>query len=406
MNTTIPDHPSLTPRSEMEGVVAEIYDSIPDPSPESDSDDEYVTIASFDVGKKNISHYVERYNRTYLLTLKEFMDSGLGCLYATPSPRLKNTGGRKKMVYDVHNLSLTRTSTHKTKLSKADTRAIYKEFILTKIFLSSERVHTGVYDIGIFDTQGAYDADSSDLSKKNVCDWKGLKYDAAEVKHGSMEEDLLDYLEKFKWLWSRCTEVIIEKQFYSVTEGKRPNLKAIQIAQALKMWFHSYSRHRVFSEQEDGIPVITYVPSTYKTYTLGTKKKMNKAQRKEWTTIHSRGIYALRGDTSLESIFTFKEYLKGKRLNTYQFTIAKYKWYIENNLETSPGKIEKLRELGWSDRVEDCTISSEVTNDMSVLEDDALRLSLQVCFDRQKLDDISDSLCQLQAWKYKKYIDL
>lgn len=350
-------------------------------SPNDDHEPSISRVASFDIGEKNLAFVVEEYDSAALQKLKTL--SFFKNLYSK----------RKKKTLDLEDSEIQLL---------LDTPNLQRRWL----YSTSERIYTGVYVLSDFHefpqvettADGGTSADGS--NSKNW--WTGEYYDF-ETEEVPMELELLNLLGKWEWLWETCTEVIIERQFMSAAGQAKPNFKAIAVAQSLKMYFHS-----LFGPSKR----VSFVPSTWKTRDLGMKKKLNKSQRKKWCTQHARKIYNLREDKGGCMIFAAEDFAYRKSLNTVNKKVKKLRDFLASSPDLPSEYTKPLTEiyapLEDRDLDEDfdvdiyCAIEDQL-NTTEFLQNDITRLVVQIFFYRQKLDDISDSLCQLQAWKYRKY---
>ncbi len=214
------------------------------------------------------------------------------------------------------------------------------ENILKEIFKDGKRIYTGVYDL----------RSESIISSSKSVDIQTRK-------------NLFSHLEKFKWLWDTCDSFIIEQQYFrTFASGKRKggteaNVDAIKMGECTLAWFLiNYSSKN-----------IEYFGSQFKTQILGAPLKQTKPQRKNWAIEMTYEIYKTRNDEGALELFDLVKKVKSKRINTEE----KVKEYMD-------------------------TVKSK--------DKDVLYLSERIIRYRQKLDDISDTCIQLQAYKYRNYV--
>lgn len=329
-------------------------------------------IASWDVGKKNLAFVVEEYNED---ELRELGTTGFlqSATFKQEIDRMKSEGEIPEN-FTIENIT--------------------RRYIYT----TSKRIYTGVYELSDF-------REFPELGDVEGVEgwWMGDKYNF-ENEEVPMELELINLLGKWEWLWETVNEVIIEMQFMSVNakSGVKPNFKAIAVAQTLKTYFHM----KFGSERR-----VSFVPSTWKTYNLGQRLRLDKPKRKAWCTEHTRRLYILRGDEDVGIVYQAKEYLFRKRMSDVDNIIKNLKRFLKDKrfcdkscLEPIISLIQQYNSSSTSElAVGLYSFIEREVNTKSFLQNDVARLIIQVFFYRQKLDDISDVVCQLQAWKYKKY---
>lgn len=247
-----------------------------------------IRIASFDVGKKNFAQYIEDTDVEKILSLER----------------------RYKL--------LPKKMQRKTKGVVSNEIAD----ILNEIFLSGERIQTGVYDLRNDKT-----CNNLDMETRN---------------------NILCHLEKYRELWDTCDIFIIEQQFFKTwsgrskkSKGSEANVDAIKIAEGMLMWFLN----------EYPFKTIEYFGSQNKTQILGAPWKMNKIQRKKWAENKAREIYQLRQDRGMVELFLLSDRIFRKRLTTEE--------KIQSFLDTYP-----------DDCPEDCTeLAERVVRERQKLDD-------------------------------------
>lgn len=170
----------------------------------------------------------------------------------------------------------------------------------------------------------------------------------------------LKHMDEYYELWKTCDIFLIEQQFVNLFGAKRGiNLDAVKMAEALTMWF--LDRFKDKSVQLFG--------SQYKTKILGAPTKMKKPQRKKWACVYAEEIFTKRKDQELLDCFDLSRKVKGKRINT------------------------EVRVSGFLEPFQD------LPSDIKILAEKIIRK-------KQKLDDISDVVLQLQAYKIKYFVAL
>ena len=109
--------------------------------------------------------------------------------------------------------------------------------------------------------------------------------------------------------------------------------------------------------------------STNKTQMLGASSRMKSLTRKKWATAKAQSIFEQRNDTEALRMYQLSLDIKGKRLHTEE------------------------RIQSYFAPFEDCA------KDIRQMAEYMLRT-------RQKMDDISDTVVQLQAYKYKRFVNV
>lgn len=230
--------------------------------------------------------------------------------------------------------------------------------------------------------QSIKNIDKKDLTSKRNCDGtlklcikntlQDIYLKTAKVKNGYGVFDITDksnnfndekkwnynsrfnlhkLLLKYKWLWDTVDILIIEEQFINLMSSKSrqqgtANIQAIKIAECIYMWF--ITNYNNIDEECKNIK-IEYFCSKYKTQLLGAPFLIEKKSRKT-----------------------------GKIEMTKMTKYDRKKWSVEKTISILKDRndLEFIKEL----------TASKVA--------------------KQKLDDISDCLIQLQAWKLKKIIEM
>ena len=169
---------------------------------------------------------------------------------------------------------------------------------------------------------------------------------------------LLMHLNEYKDLFCKCDEIIIEKQM-SAFKTQHINFDAIKISETVHTWA---TMQRLNGTTK---ALVRYIPSKYKTDYNAAPHNMTYAQRKKWSVSLLHGIAKLQNDTDLLTIFDIKAKIKGKR---------------------------KLKE--------------EFVHDLiKPLQADCMKqLANRVIYDKQKLDDTADAVCQVPAYIFAYYI--
>jgi hypothetical protein len=247
-----------------------------------------IRIASFDIGKKNFAQYIEDANVENLLRLEK-----------------KYTGLPKSL---------------QRRVKGAMNSKILE--ILDEIYLSGERVHTGVYDL-----RNDLTSDRLDIPTRL---------------------NIIQHLESFAGLWDTCDIFIIEQQFFKTWNGRskrsagtEANVDAIKIAEGVLMWFLN----------EYPFKTVEYFGSQNKTQILGAPWYMKKEQRKKWAKDKSREIYELRKDYGMVELFALEDRIYRKRLDAEE--------RIQSYLDTYP-----------EDCPEDCQIlATRIVRERQKLDD-------------------------------------
>lgn len=215
--------------------------------------------------------------------------------------------------------------------------------ILDELASCSKITHFGVFDL-------RYDKESNNLDVKTRL-------------------NIIKHLESFDYLWEDCDIIIIEQQYFNAL-GRRKNngtiekaggvnADALKIAEIVMAWFLMMHPTK---------EIISY-GSRFKTEILGSPKEINtKEKRKKWTTQKFQEISESRHDENIIPLFNLINQVKGKRHKT-----------TTDNFESFFTPFEGKNE-------------------------DVQRLATQIIRDRQKMDDISDTVMQCQAYKFMKFI--
>lgn len=170
--------------------------------------------------------------------------------------------------------------------------------------------------------------------------------------------NFLQHMKNFKYLWETCDFFLIEQQYVNMfVRGGGINIDALKLGEGLNMWLLDHFPNK---------NVISF-GSQYKTQILGAPEKLKKAQRKQWAVGKSKSIFQLREDTQAIQIYDLIIKIKRKRLNT-------------------------------EDKIQSYLVEFEGCDEHIV------RMANRIVRDRQKLDDISDVVVQLQAYKYRQFV--
>ena len=179
----------------------------------------------------------------------------------------------------------------------------------------------------------------------------------------NVRKNLIKHLEKYRFLWDKCDGFIIEQQFFAkFNQGggrgakTEANIDAIKIAEGTLIWFLSN-----YPDKE-----VMYFSSTFKTQMLGAPQ-MKETGRKKWAIEKAKEIYNERKDENAIALYDLSLTVKGKRMNSEE--------KIQGYLDRFTGQGEDIRELGE-----------------------------KVIRYKQKLCDTSDSLLQLQAFKFRTFV--
>ncbi len=211
----------------------------------------YLTLASFDIGKKNFAQYAERFSVNKMLELEKKYK-------ALPKKFQRRVKG--SMNSDIDN-------------------------ILKEIYLDGQRIQIGVYDLREDKTSTKLDM----ATRRNLC------------KH----------LYKFKWVWDQCDIFVIEQQYFRTfgtgkrNKGTEANVDAIKLAEATIMWLLDNYPSRE----------ILYFGSQYKTQILGAPWGQKKDERKKWAVNKAREIFEMRKDKDIIDLYNLKDSIFNKRLN-------------------------------------------------------------------------------------------
>lgn len=265
-----------------------------------------VRLASFDIGKVNFAHYIEDIDVSKILSVEKE--------YTTLPKKLQ----RK---------------------TKGELSEEMKK-IIDDLYLSGERIHTGVYDIRVDSSSQFFDI----KTRKN----------------------LICHLDSYRSLFSECDIFVIEQQYFKTWSGRKKksgpgteaNVDAIKIAEAVVTWLLC----------EYPLKEVMYFGSQNKTQMLGAPWNLTKTQRKKWARVECRRLYELRNDKSLIDLFELEDRVFRKRLTDE----SKIKSYIQTYNKSN--------------------------------SKDGYELATKVVRQRQKLDDISDACLQAQAFKFKTMV--
>lgn len=170
--------------------------------------------------------------------------------------------------------------------------------------------------------------------------------------------NFLKHMKRFTHLWKTCDIFLIEQQYVNTfVRGGGINVDALKLGEGLHMWLLDRFPHK---------SVVSF-GSQYKTQILGAPEKLKKPQRKAWAVGKSKNIFQLRADTQIVQIYDLIIKIKRKRINT-------------------------------EEKIQSYLIEFEG------YDEDVVYMANRIVRDRQKLDDISDVVVQLQAYKYRKFV--
>jgi len=182
-----------------------------------------------------------------------------------------------------------------------------------------------------------------ELDVVNLCEKKNRYND-------SIRRNMIQYLDSKYEIFSTVDIFVIEQQFFSSFGRKKTaqaNVDAIKIGECVSTYFTLN-----FPDAE----VVTF-SSTFKTQSLNAPKKMNKIQRKKWAVDKAKEIFRSRGETDMCNIYD----------------------YIEDNFKKRCDPIKIQAQL-------------------KTISDGYQEFAKKVLVGKQKLDDISDSMLQCQAY--------
>jgi hypothetical protein len=168
----------------------------------------------------------------------------------------------------------------------------------------------------------------------------------------------LEHMASYVSVWKDCDGFIIEQQFVNTFSGGT-NLDAVKLSEALTMWFLEHYPQKM----------VQSFGSQYKTLILGAPTKMKKPERKKWAIVKAEEIFKLREDKNMLNCFDLSRNVKRKRINTEE-------------------KVQSFL-INFKDK--------KVTDDIKILAEKIVRT-------KQKLDDVSDVVLQLQAYKYRTFV--
>lgn len=184
--------------------------------------------------------------------------------------------------------------------------------------------------------------------------------DASDSKKldNATRKNFLQHLHNYRDLWDTCDIVVVEQQYVNLFGRQRGiNIDALKLGEATVIWFLDHFPH---------LKVVTF-GSPYKTQILGAPSKMKKLERKKWATAKALEIFKMRNDEQATRMYDLAERIKRKRLNTE----------------------EKIQSF---------------LIDFEGCDPDIWGMANCIVRKRQKLDDISDVVVQLQAYKYKIFV--
>jgi hypothetical protein len=237
---------------------------------------EIMTIASFDIGKKNFSFCVEEVEKNCLIEINN----------------------------DVKELD----KNLKPKHNKDGTNTDDFSQILDKVYMNGEIILHKNLDL-------TYDTD-----KKEKLDIKVLY-------------NMNDELDFYSDIWEKCDYVVIEQQ---MSFGKKINLIAIKIAQHCASYFiMKYPNINIIEFPSYHKTQVLGAEKEVKKTKRGNPKfvSMSKPKRKKWAVNTCKEILENKGDlVSLERINKSKK--KDDLADTYlQLQAFKYLYFVENNID-------------------------------------------------------------------------
>lgn len=210
-----------------------------------------IRLASFDIGKVNFAHYIEDMDVSKILAVeKKYKD--------LPKKLQRKTKGEVS----------------------SEMREILKD-----LYLSGNRIHTGVYDI---------------------------RNGVEDVFDIPTRKNLLTHLYSHKYLWDECNIFVVEQQYFKTWSGRRKspgteaNVDAIKIAECLMTWLLC----------EYPFKEILYFGSQNKTQMLGAPWNLDKPQRKKWAIEECRRMYEWRKDECMTQLFLLEDRVYKKRMNS------------------------------------------------------------------------------------------
>jgi hypothetical protein len=184
--------------------------------------------------------------------------------------------------------------------------------------------------------------------------------------------NIIAHLESLKDLWKTCSLIVVEQQYFNTFTGfkaRKPgagggaNVDAIKIGEIVMTWFLMTFVREI---DKGKMEVISY-GSQFKTQTLGAPKKLDKAARKKWSTERAEELYRERKDLNMIALFDFRDRWARKRPKE-EAIIATLDELAANLGDTRAAK-------------------------------DVVFLAERIIRERQKLDDVSDTCLQCQAYK-------
>jgi hypothetical protein len=168
----------------------------------------------------------------------------------------------------------------------------------------------------------------------------------------------LEHMCAYKDLFATCDLFIIEQQFVNMYGRNRGiNLDAVKLGEGLTLWILEH-----FPSKS-----VQFFGSQYKTQVLGAPTKLTKPQRKKWSVEHTEDLFQRRKDEEMLACFELSRNVKRKRINTEE----RVQTFLLPFANASP---------------------------------DIFLLAEKIVRHKQKLDDVSDVVLQLQAYKYRTFI--
>lgn len=216
-----------------------------------DFEEEVVRIASFDVGKKNLCHWIEEIKLSEIEELeKEYSKI-----------RSIRSKGKKGV----------------------DTKSTLYTSFLEKVYASGKRIHTGVYDI-------------RNSAKQDVFDMETRR-------------NLITHLSNLNDLWGQCDTFIIEQQFFKAyTRGKKKgnfeaNADAIKISEAIMSWMLNHHPDKTHG----------FFPATNKTQLLGAPPKLTRSGTKKFCIEQAEKMCKIRKDRGILGLFSLRKTIHNKK---------------------------------------------------------------------------------------------
>lgn len=222
--------------------------------------------------------------------------------------------------------------------------------LLDSVFRNGKRL-----DIGVFDFQNK-EQNNTQRKTRGVTSTKNGR--SVNKLDNPTRLNFIKHLYSYKWLWNTCDIFVVEQQYVNLFGRQRGiNIDALKLGEATVMWFLEHYPQKV----------VKTFGSQYKTKVLQAPKKMTKPQRKKWATEKALNIFRDREDREAEELWELVNRVRGRRMTTEE----KVQSYLID-YENYPDDIKLMCE--------------------------------KIVRTKQKLDDISDVVVQLQAYKYKTFV--